>query len=163
MTDHETRLGRSFFGLTPTVPMRLVVLFCFVTLLYWASQYLYVPFLPIHAESLGASLGMIGIVVASFGIAQVLLRLPFGIWAGSLGRHKPFVIFGFIAAGLGAVLMALAPNSWTLFWGRSITGASAAAWVAFTIFFAGYFPRHQAIHAMGIISAMNGAAVEPRW
>jgi len=41
-------------------------------------MYLYVPVLPVYAESLGASLTVVGIIVASYSIPQLLLRIPWG-------------------------------------------------------------------------------------
>ncbi|MBI4219298.1 MAG: MFS transporter, partial [Chloroflexi bacterium] len=60
------------------------------TFLFWFSLYLYVPILPLHARTLGASLTMVGAVVASYAIAQVLLRIPIGVGADLIGRRKPF-------------------------------------------------------------------------
>ena len=148
-----------FLGLTPQVRTRAVVLICGAIALYWASLYVFVPGLPVYAEDLGASLSMVGVVVASYAIAQMLIRVPLGVWADIIGRRKPFLVAGFLAAALGALLMGLAPNSWALFGGRTITGVAGATWVAFTVFFASYFPRNQTAQAMGIISALNGASI----
>ncbi len=146
------------FGLTPSVRASAVAFLCLAIFLFWASLYVFVPILPVYAEALGASLSMVGVIVASYAIAQLLLRIPLGVWADVLGRRKPFLVVGFLAAAGGVLLLGLAPNPWLLFCGRTVTGIAAASWVAFSVFFAGYFPRRQTAQAMGIISAINGAA-----
>jgi MFS family permease len=143
------------FRLTPLIPPRAIVFFCLSTFLYWSSLYLFVPGLPVHAKNMGANLSMVGAVVASFAIAQMLLRIPLGVWADKLGRQKPFMVAGFVTAAMGTLLMGLAQDPWVLFAGRAITGISAAAWVAFTVFFSGCFPRTQITQAMGLIMALN--------
>lgn len=54
-------------------------LFYFITLSYWFSLYVYSPFLSPYLESLGASYGMIGFIMASYGLAAVFFRIPTGI------------------------------------------------------------------------------------
>lgn len=154
----QQRPTARFFGLTPSVRASAVAFLCLAIFLFWASLYVFVPILPVYAEALGASLSMVGVIVASYAIAQLLLRIPLGVWADVLGRRKPFLVAGFLAAMGGVLLLGLAPNPWLLFCGRTVTGIAAASWVAFSVFFAGYFPRRQTAQAMGIISATNGAA-----
>ena len=51
--------------LIPSSNRGSVALFCLANYLFWASLYLYVPILPVYAQSLGAGLSMVGIVVAA--------------------------------------------------------------------------------------------------
>ena len=64
--------------------------------LYWMGLYVYVPILPVYAQSMGASLSLVGLIVASYGVVQLLLRIPLGVASDWLGRRKPFVLAGFI-------------------------------------------------------------------
>ena len=136
-----------------------LVLFGAATFLFWAALYIYVPVLPSFAESRGASLQMVGVIIASYAIAQLLIRAPIGTWADFLGRRKPFVIAGLLCASLGAVAMAVAPSPWILFAGRAVTGVAAATWVISSVFFASYFPPDRSARAIGIISFVNSAAM----
>ena len=74
---------------------RPALLICISTFFFWAALYLYVPILPVYAQSLGASLSGVGIIVATYAMPQVALRIPMGIWSDYLGRRKPLVIMGF--------------------------------------------------------------------
>ena len=140
---------------------RLATLLSFstATFLFWAAMYLYVPILPSYSQSLGASLAMVGVIVASYAIAQVLLRAPIGVLADRFGRRKPFVLGGLLFASLGALALAAAPNPWFLFFGRTLTGVAAATWVVSSVFFMSYFPPERASRAIGIISFVNSTAV----
>lgn len=136
-----------------------LILFGSATFLFWAALYLYVPILPAHAESMGASLVMVGAVISSYAIAQLLLRMPVGAWADHFGRRKPFVVGGLLFASAGAAAMALAPEPWSLFAGRAVTGISAATWVVSSVFFASYFTAERTARGIGIISFVNNAAM----
>ena len=136
-----------------------LILFGTATFLFWAALYLYVPILPAHAEAMGANLVMVGGVIASYAIAQLLLRLPVGAWADHVGRRKPFVLGGLLFASAGAGIMAVAPDSWSLFAGRAVTGIAAATWVVSSVFFASYFTEERTARGIGIISFVNNGAM----
>ena len=136
-----------------------LVLFGTSTFLFWACLYLYVPILPAYAESQGAGLSMVGAVVGSYAIAQLLLRAPLGIWTDFLGRRKPFVAAGLVFASAGALTMAVASGPWLIFAGRTVTGVGAATWVVSSVFFASYFPSDRSARGIGIISFVNSVAI----
>lgn len=128
--------------------------FAIVTLLFWASPYVYVPILSPYLEELGASYTIAGIVLGSYGLMQIILRLPFGITSDKLRRRKPFVLLGMLCATLSCVSLA---SSETVGWalaGRILSGISASTWVAFTVMYAGYYRSNEATRAMGNISLL---------
>jgi len=55
---------------------------------FWSALYLYVPILPVYTESLGASLSMVGAVVAAYAIPQILFRIPIGIFFDAISQRK---------------------------------------------------------------------------
>ena len=121
---------------------------------FWTSLYLYVPVLPLHAADLGASLSMVGTIVASYAIAQLLLRIPIGVAADLIGRRRPFALASLALSGAAALWLAIAPDPWSLFWARSLTGLAAAGWVVISVLYAAYYPPERATSAT---SAMMGA------
>ncbi|MGI5834901.1 MAG: MFS transporter [Chloroflexota bacterium] len=128
------------------------LLFLLVTSCYWASMYVYVPTMPVHAENLGASMGLIGTIVGAYGIFQLLLRIPLGVWSDRIGLRKPFILGGIAMAGIGALGLGLSPQpEWLVVW-RAVAGMGAAAWVAFSVFFSSYFPQDKVARAMGYVS-----------
>ncbi len=62
-------------------------------------------------------------------------------------------------ASVGALGLGLAPNAWSLFWARVITGIGAATWVIFTVYFMAYYSQESARRAIGTINFVQGAAV----
>ncbi len=141
------------------VSLRPLVLFATATFFYWAALDLYSPILSVYARSLGASLSMVGLVVASYAIPQFLLRIPLGMIFDRLSRRKSLITAGLVATSLGALGLGIAPNPWALFGARTLTGVGAAAWVAFTVYFAGYYPAAAAPRAIAIINFVQGVAL----
>ena len=90
-------------GLLPRSSRTPIVLFCIATFFYWTALYLYVPVLPVYAQSLGANLSMVGVIISSYGIAQLLLRIPIGVWTDALGRRKPWVAVGIVTVSLADI------------------------------------------------------------
>ena len=133
-----------------------LALFGASTFFFWASLYVYVPVLPLYAQQAGASLTMVGLIVGAYGVTQLIVRLPLGMWSDRLGRRLPFIAGGMLAAGLGALGLGLAHDPWLLFLSRALTGVGASAWVAFAVLFSSYFPPRQAVRAMSLITFVNG-------
>jgi MFS family permease len=133
------------------------VWFGIMTVLYWTSMYMYVPILSPYLTSRGLSLGMIGLVLGSYGFVQLLVRFPIGLWSDTIGRRKPFIMLG-LAAGAISCLLFILPGGlgWPLT-GRITAGICASSWVAFTIMYASLFRPDEASKAMGQISAMTVA------
>ena len=70
--------------------------FLAVTSLYWLSLYFYVPILSPYVEFSGGTLEMVGLVVSAYGLAQLILRIPLGMWSDRLGKRRPFLALGFL-------------------------------------------------------------------
>lgn len=135
-----------------------IVLFCLGTFLFWSSLYVYVPVLSVYAQSLGAPLSLVGLVVGMYGAIQLVIRVPLGFASDRLGQRKPFILFGMVACGLGCLGLAFSPSPWFLVLSRAVLGLGAATWVAFSVLFASYFPLNRTAQAMSLISFCNGAA-----
>ena len=133
---------------------RYIVTVALATYFFWISLYLYVPVLPLHAQDLGANLQMVGIIIASYAIGQLLLRIPIGVGSDIIGR-KPFAIGALILSAAGAIWLALSPDPWSLFAARTLTGVAAAGWVAISVLFASYYPACNTSRAMSIIMSVN--------
>jgi len=64
------------------------ILISIVTVLYWTSLYTYVPILAPYLESLGYSYKLIGLIIGSYGLMQITVRLPLCIWSDRLRLSK---------------------------------------------------------------------------
>lgn len=127
--------------------------------LYWFSLYLFVPILSVYAESLGASMSMVGLIIGSYGFTQLFIRIPLGMWSDRLGRRKPFVTVAFVVIALSLLGLAQAPNPMWLVASRAFTGVAAAIWVIFSVLYSSYFPRHRSVKAMGLATFFQGAGM----
>jgi MFS family permease len=130
-------------------------LFCLVIAVFWFTLYIYVPILPTYVTYLGGSLKMVGLVVGSYGLVQMLLRIPLGIWSDRIGKRKIFISLGVFLALASSLLMGLVPNVFAMLLGRSLAGAAAATWVTFTVLFSSYFASEDAPKAMGLAMFYN--------
>ncbi|MBO03598.1 MAG: hypothetical protein CL731_01080 [Chloroflexi bacterium] len=146
--------SQSTAGLSAKSNTRYIVTVGVATYFFWSSLYLYVPVLPLHARELGASLEMIGYVVASYAIGQLLLRIPIGVGSDIIGR-RPFAIMALVLSGIGGIWLAVSPDPWSLFAARSLTGVAAAGWVAISVLFASYYPSGNTSKAMAVIMSVN--------
>ncbi|HHW10489.1 MAG TPA: MFS transporter [Firmicutes bacterium] len=135
-----------------------IALFLAANILYWSALYLYVPILSPYAEQLGGSLTIAGLVVASYGLLQFLLRIPIGIWSDRLGRRRPFLLAGMLTAGAAGVGLYLAGGPAGLLFSRGLAGVSASMWVPISVLFSSYFPRRRTAYAMGLITMVMTAS-----
>ena len=122
---------------------------------FWGSLYVYVPVLPTYARSLGASLGVVGLVVGAYGFSQLVVRVPIGLGSDRIGRRKPFLLGGMLANAVGAATLALAPTAWALVLGRAILGVGASTYVVSSVYLAEFFPRQQVARATGIAAGVT--------
>ena len=122
--------------------------------LYWFSLSTYIPILPTYAKDLGASYQMIGVILGSFGLTQVLLRLPLGIISDRLERRKVFLIAGTILGLASSLGMWLFRDVYSLLFFRLLSGIAATAWVLQTVLFARCYPQAEGGKAMGLVTAV---------
>ncbi len=128
-------------------------------LFFWMSLYFYVPFLPIRALELGASNTLVGVVISSYAIGQILLRIPVGIGSDLIGRRRPFAIAAFIASLFGALILLVASSPWILFIGRFMTGVAGAGWVAISVLYISYFGASRTNQSMSWVMLINSSGI----
>lgn len=132
-----------------------IVLILFSVFLFWVSFYSYMPTLPVYVKNKVENLSWVGFILATFGIWQMIIRLPLGIASDRIGRRKPFVIVGLILSALGAVIMGTAKSASDLAIGRSLSGFAASTWVTLLVLFNGLFPPEDAVRATTILTLVN--------
>ncbi|MCL1999379.1 MAG: MFS transporter [Turicibacter sp.] len=131
-------------------------LFYAVAALFWMSLYTYMPYITPYSEELGADLRMIGLIVGSYGITQMLIRFPLGIFADRVQKYKIFIIIGLFLAALSGFLIFIFPNPIVMLIIRSLSGVTAATWVTFTILGSAYYKADETIKAVGYLNTANG-------
>jgi len=84
------------------------------------------PILPIYAKRFGASALTVGLLFASFSLAQFVAAPFLGRLSDRIGR-KPVILISLFGTALGSFVTGAAGTLWLLFVGRIIDGASGAS------------------------------------
>ena len=128
--------------------------------LFWFSVYTYPSFLTSYAvNTLHATNVLAGMIVGSYGLTQMILRIPLGILSDVLKRRKPFVMMGFglsIAASGGLALVdilagrEIVPEGLALaaLFCRGVSGMTAAAWVNLSVLYSSNYHGEDLAPAM---------------
>ena len=82
-----------------------------------------IPLLPFYAETFGASPLMIGLLFASFSLAQLVASPLLGAWSDRWGR-RPVLIISLIGTVISFVMLAVAHSLVMLFAARIVDGLS---------------------------------------
>jgi predicted MFS family arabinose efflux permease len=117
-----------------------------------------VPVFVEYLDYLGGSYTLIGFIAGSYGIMQIVLRLPIGIISDKLQIRKPFIILGLVTAVISCFGFALTESLSFAFASRVISGITASMWVAFTVLYASYFKPEDTTKAMGNIQFITVAS-----
>lgn len=133
------------------------IFFAFTTSMFWFSLYAYVAELSTYGDTLGASYRMIGLITGSYGLTQLILRIPLGLLSDHTGHRKIFIQLGLVVAIISSAVTFFSPSPISLLATRSLAGVSAATWVIFTVMFSGYFKPEEATKAIGKINSYNAA------
>src|ERR1043165_1957356 len=99
------------------------------------------PLLPFYAKSLGASGFVVGLLVASFAIAQIVSAPMWGRFSDRYGR-RPALLVGLGASAFAYIIFAYANSLFLLFLSRIVQGAGGGT--------------------VGVIQAYVTDAVEPK-
>lgn len=127
-------------------------LFIVITLLFWFSMYTYVPIISPYAEGMGAAYKFIGLIIGSYGLTQMLLRIPIGVISDNINKRKIFIILGNILSFSSALGLWFSKTAEAVLVFRALSGAAAACWVIFTVEFSRYYKAEESSKAIGIIN-----------
>ena len=131
--------------------------------LFWFSNYTYPSFLTTYVtNTLGAAKTLAGMIVGSYGLTQMILRIPLGIVSDVLKKRKMFVMIGFglsIVSACGLTLVALLAGrenvpqglAYAVLIFRGMSGMMAATWVNFSVLYASSYQGDQVVQAMSRI------------
>jgi len=82
------------------------------------------PLLPFYAEKFGASPLVVGLLVSSYAICQLVSGPVLGQWSDHIGR-KPLLILSQCGTFCGFLVLAFAGSLWMIFLARVIDGLTA--------------------------------------
>ena len=95
--------------------------------------FMILPVFSVYGASLqGATPLLIGLAVGSYGLAQLLLQIPFGLWADRFDRKK-LILIGLVLFVIGGAIAATASSIWWVILGRFLQGAGAISAVVMAL------------------------------
>ena len=140
------------------------LLMYFVNAFYWMTLYTYVPIFPTYVQNAitpaipAARLAAtVGLITGSYGITQLLFRLPLGMWSDRARRRKPFVLGGIAVGIASALVLFFFSSANTLFLGRAMAGLAACAYVPLSILITSSFEREHTTRALGYMEASTAS------
>ena len=116
------------------------------------------PLLPFYAKSLGASGLMVGLLVSSFAIAQLMSAPMWGRFSDHYGR-RPALLIGLTASALAYIIFAYADSLWLLFASRIVQGAGGGTVSVIQAYVADAVKPEQRAKGLGWLSAATNAGV----
>ncbi len=126
---------------------RKMILLYAVIAFFWMSLYAYQPLLSSYCSVMGAGAVMVGNILGSYGLVQLILRIPLGILSDRIGRRKLFLVSGCAISAFSSLglYFSLSPG-WLLIF-RGMAGVAASTWAMLLVLFSGCFPHERAPEA----------------
>jgi multidrug resistance protein len=116
------------------------------------------PLLPFYAKALGGSGLVVGVLVSSFAIAQLLASPFWGRFSDRYGR-RPALLIGLTASAIAYVIFAYASSLWLLFISRIVQGAGGGTVSVIQAYVADAVPPKDRAKGLGWLSAATNAGV----
>lgn len=114
-----------------------------------------IPLLPFYAETFGASPFVVGMLFASFSIAQLIASPLLGYWSDQWGR-RPVLIFSLLGTVVSFVMLALARSLVILFAARIVDGLSGGNITTARAYIADVTDESNRAKAYGMLGASFG-------
>jgi multidrug resistance protein len=117
-----------------------------------------IPLMPFYAKSFGANGLVVGLLVSSFAIAQLVSAPMWGRFSDRYGR-RPALIVGMSASAIAYVIFAYSNTLWLLFLSRLVQGSGGGTVSVIQAYVADAVEPNQRAKALGWLSAATNAGV----
>ena len=117
-----------------------------------------IPLLPFYAKSFGASGFTVGLLVASFAIAQLFSAPMWGRFSDRYGR-RPALMVGLAASAIAYMVFAYADSLWLLFLSRLVQGSGGGTVSVIQAYVADALKPEERAKGLGWLSAATNAGV----
>ena len=117
-----------------------------------------IPLLPFYAKEMGAGGLVVGLLVSSFSVAQLLMAPVWGRFSDHYGR-RPALIIGMTASAIAYVIFAYADSLWLLFFSRIVQGAGGGTVSVIQAYVADALEPKDRAKGLGWLSAATNAGV----
>lgn len=130
-----------------------------IVILFWFAQYVYIPYQTPYLLSIQVSETFLGSILGAYGITQMLMRIPVGVMADSVGRHKGFILSGTLAAGIASLIRFLVPNGYGFLAANLLSGMASSMWISFMVMYTGFFPEEEQQKATARVILCNNLGI----
>jgi multidrug resistance protein len=117
-----------------------------------------VPVLPLYAQSMNADPTTIGLLAASFPVAQLASSPVWGRLSDRIGR-RPALLAGLTASAVAYVIFGFAASLWVLFVSRFVQGLGGGTTGVAQAYVADTMAPHERAKALGWLSAATSLGV----
>jgi multidrug resistance protein len=117
-----------------------------------------IPLLPFYAKEFGASGLVVGLLVSSFAIAQLISAPMWGRFSDRYGR-RPALMVGLGASAIAYVIFAYSDTLWLLFLSRLVQGAGGGTVSVIQAYVADALKPEERARGLGWLSAATNAGV----
>ena len=126
-----------------------------IVALFWFAQYVYIPYQTPYLAAINVSTSFIGVIVGSYGISQLALRLPVGILADLRPNHRLFISLGTLCAGVASVFRIFFQSGTGFLLGNVFSGFASATWISFMVYYLSLHDNQMQTAATGKIIMTN--------
>jgi len=148
--EHPVDDGTSAFG-----KLAVLMVAAFIDML---GMLMILPLLPFYAKSLGAGGFVVGLLVSSFSVAQLLSAPLWGRFSDRHGR-RPALMVGLGASAVAYIVFAFADSLWLLFLSRIVQGAGGGTVSVIQAYVADATRPEDRAKSLGWLSAATNAGV----
>ena len=121
MSRYSSLERRAVFSLSGLFSLRMIGLFMIL------------PVFSVYGTTLsGATPLLIGLAVGAYGLAQLMLQIPFGLLADRFDRRR-LILIGLALFALGGAIAALSTSIWGVIFGRFLQGSGAISSVVMAL------------------------------
>lgn len=113
------------------------------------------PLLPLWADTFGASAVTIGLLTATYSLAQFVFAPILGRLSDRVGR-RPVILTALAGSAVASLTIGLAGTLWVLFLARALDGTSGASYVVAQAYVADMTTGEERARGMGMIGAAFG-------
>lgn len=126
-----------------------------IVALFWFAQYVYIPYQTPYLAAINVSTSFIGVIVGSYGISQLALRLPVGILADLRPNHRLFISLGTLCAGIASLFRIFFQSGTGFLLGNVFSGFASATWISFMVYYLSLHDNQMQTAATGKIIMTN--------
>jgi multidrug resistance protein len=117
-----------------------------------------IPLLPFYAKSFGANGLVVGLLVSSFAVAQLISAPMWGRFSDRYGR-RPALMVGLFASSIAYVIFAYSDSLWLLFLSRLVQGSGGGTVSVIQAYVADALKPEERAKGLGWLSAATNAGV----